>query len=95
MLLRLTSGNQFGLDESELEPIIESYKDDKFVNIKGIQFFSGTQKNSLKKLGLPLRRFKTGTPSRVNRRSVDFTGLELQEGDVKCSPFSFEDISKI
>ncbi len=46
--------------------------------------------DSLKKLGLPLRRFKTGTPSRVNRRSVDFTGLELQEGDVKCSPFSFE-----
>lgn len=46
--------------------------------------------DSLKKLGLPLRRFKTGTPSRVNRRSVDFTGLELQEGDAKCSPFSFE-----
>ena len=46
--------------------------------------------DSLKKLGLPLRRFKTGTPSRVNRRSVDFTGLELQEGDKKCSPFSFE-----
>ncbi|MBQ7961642.1 MAG: tRNA uridine-5-carboxymethylaminomethyl(34) synthesis enzyme MnmG [Clostridia bacterium] len=46
--------------------------------------------DSLKKLGLPLRRFKTGTPSRVNRRSVDFTGLELQEGDEKCSPFSFE-----
>ena len=46
--------------------------------------------DSLKNLGLPLRRFKTGTPSRVNRRSVDFTGLELQEGDAKCSPFSFE-----
>ena len=46
--------------------------------------------DSLKRLGLPLRRFKTGTPSRVNRRSVDFSGLELQEGDAKCSPFSFE-----
>lgn len=46
--------------------------------------------DSLKKLGLPLRRFKTGTPSRVNRRSVDFSDLELQEGDAKCSPFSFE-----
>ena len=46
--------------------------------------------DSLKKLGLPLRRFKTGTPSRINRRSVDFTDLELQEGDAKCSPFSFE-----
>ncbi len=50
VLLRLTSGNQFGLDESDLIPIIEEYKNDDFVNIKGIQFFSGTQKNSLKKL---------------------------------------------
>ncbi len=46
--------------------------------------------DSLKKIGLPLRRFKTGTPSRVNRRSIDFSELELQEGDEKCSPFSFE-----
>ena len=46
--------------------------------------------DALKKIGLPLRRFKTGTPSRINRRSVDFTGLELQEGDEKTVPFSFE-----
>ncbi len=45
---------------------------------------------SLKKLGLPLRRFKTGTPSRVNGRSIDFSGLERQEGDEKPVPFSFE-----
>ncbi|MDY6058973.1 MAG: tRNA uridine-5-carboxymethylaminomethyl(34) synthesis enzyme MnmG [Candidatus Fimenecus sp.] len=46
--------------------------------------------NSLKKLGLPLRRFKTGTPSRVNRRSIDFSVLEKQEGDETETPFSFE-----
>lgn len=45
---------------------------------------------SLKKLGLPLRRFKTGTPPRVNSRSVDFSQLEKQPGDEKVIPFSFE-----
>ena len=44
---------------------------------------------SLLKLGLPLRRFKTGTPPRVNARSVDFSKMELQEGDADALPFSF------
>ncbi|MDO5123887.1 MAG: tRNA uridine-5-carboxymethylaminomethyl(34) synthesis enzyme MnmG [Eubacteriales bacterium] len=45
---------------------------------------------SLKELGLPLRRFKTGTPARVLRRSIDFSCLEAQQGDVPPEPFSFE-----
>ncbi len=45
---------------------------------------------SLKELDIPLRRFKTGTPSRVNRRSVDFTELEVQEGDEHTVAFSFD-----
>ncbi|MGN0968470.1 MAG: tRNA uridine-5-carboxymethylaminomethyl(34) synthesis enzyme MnmG, partial [Oscillospiraceae bacterium] len=45
---------------------------------------------SLEKLGLSLRRFKTGTPPRVNRRSVDFSQLEVQEGDPDALPFSFQ-----
>lgn len=45
---------------------------------------------SLKKLGLPTRRFKTGTPSRVNRKTVDFSKLEIQEGDEHIVPFSFD-----
>ena len=45
--------------------------------------------DSLKKLGLPLRRFKTGTPARVARDSIDFSVLELQEGDKITEPFSF------
>ena len=44
---------------------------------------------SLKKLGLTIRRFKTGTPPRVNARSVDFSKMEVQEGDADVLPFSF------
>lgn len=45
---------------------------------------------ALKKMNIPIRRFKTGTPSRVNRRSVDFSELEVQYGDVNPVPFSFD-----
>ena len=41
-------------------------------------------------LGLPLRRFKTGTPPRVNRRSIDFSRMEVQVGDDDPLPFSFD-----
>ena len=41
-------------------------------------------------LNIPLRRFKTGTPSRVNRRSVDFSKTTVQQGDEETVPFSFE-----
>lgn len=44
---------------------------------------------SLKTLGLPLRRFKTGTPPRLNRRSIDFSVMEPQYGDEHKVPFSF------
>ena len=46
--------------------------------------------DALKRLGVPTRRFKTGTPARVNRRSIDFTGLERQDGDERIVPFSFD-----
>lgn len=45
---------------------------------------------SLKDLGLPLRRFKTGTPARILRSSIDFTDLEVQSGDEPPQPFSYE-----
>ena len=44
----------------------------------------------LRSFGLRLRRFKTGTPPRVNARSVDFTKMELQEGDEETEGFSFD-----
>ena len=46
--------------------------------------------DSLLALGIATRRFKTGTPARVNRRSIDFTNLEVQEGETPVVPFSFE-----
>ena len=45
---------------------------------------------SLVEMGLPLRRFKTGTPPRVNARSIDFSRMERQDGDDDPLPFSFE-----
>jgi tRNA uridine 5-carboxymethylaminomethyl modification enzyme len=44
---------------------------------------------SLLDLGIEIRRFKTGTPARINRRSVDFTKMIIQNGDEKIVPFSF------
>ena len=48
----------------------------------------------LKKLGIDLIRFKTGTPARINRRSIDFSKMEVQKGDNGIEAFSFENESK-
>ena len=45
----------------------------------------------LKELGIKLVRFKTGTPARINRKSIDFSKMEIQEGDKDIEMFSFED----
>ena len=45
----------------------------------------------LKKLGIKINRFKTGTPARVNKRSLDFSKMQIQKGDDKIEPFSMED----
>ena len=46
--------------------------------------------DSLIKNGIKMRRFKTGTPARVDKRSIDFSKMEEQFGDKKVVPFSFE-----
>ena len=46
---------------------------------------------SLKNIGVQLVRFKTGTPARINRKSIDFSKMEIQKGDDDIVPFSFED----
>ena len=46
--------------------------------------------DSLKKLGVELRRYKTGTPARVDKRTIDFSKMKEQPGDEKIVPFSFE-----
>ena len=48
----------------------------------------------LKNLGIPLVRFKTGTPARINRRSIDFSKMEIQKGDQGIEAFSFENEPK-
>ena len=48
----------------------------------------------LKKLGIDLVRFKTGTPARVNKRTIDFSKMQIQEGDEEIVPFSFENEPK-
>jgi len=53
-------------------------------------FPAGKLSDSLKELGIELFRFKTGTPARINRRSVDFSKMEEQPGDERIIPFSFE-----
>lgn len=47
--------------------------------------------DSLKRIGVNLLRFKTGTPARINKRSIDFSKMEVQKGDDNIVPFSFED----
>ncbi len=45
----------------------------------------------LKNLGIEIQRFKTGTPARINKKSIDFSKMEIQEGETDLVPFSFED----
>ena len=51
--------------------------------------------DQLRSLGLSLRRFKTGTPPRINRRTIDFSKMELQPGDEIAEPFSFRTEHKL
>ena len=57
---------------------------------------AGPLTEALARLGLPLRRFKTGTPPRINARSIDFSKMEVQRGDEDPLPFSFstEEVSE-
>ena len=51
--------------------------------------------DSIRALGISTQRFKTGTPSRINRRSVDLTKLERQDGDKNIVPMSFENEGRV
>lgn len=53
-------------------------------------FPSGPLSGCLRAAGVPLMRFKTGTPARINKNSVDFSKMEPQYGDDQITPFSFE-----
>ena len=57
-------------------------------------FAANKLSESLKKLGINLIRFKTGTPARINKKSIDFSKMEVQKGEDGLAPFSFEDEPK-
>lgn len=73
------------------------------IHIGGVHYESGPDgcvpakglTENLQQLGIEMRRFKTGTPSRVHKRSIDFSGLERQQGDEEITPFSFETTGKL
>lgn len=50
---------------------------------------------SIEELGIKLRRFKTGTPARVHKRSINFDALEKQDGDPDITPFAFDNNEKL
>ena len=54
-------------------------------------FAANQLSDCLKNLGIEIQRFKTGTPARINKKSIDFSKMEIQEGDSDVVPFSFED----
>ena len=74
LLLRLTSGNQFGLNEEEIYGIIQDAVGNPYIEIKGIQYFSGTQKHSLKKL-----KREIGYLDEFLISVSDKTGFSIQE----------------
>lgn len=73
------------------------------IHVGGVSYESGPDNvmparklsESLENLGVTLRRFKTGTPARVHRRSIDFDKLEKQLGDENIVPFSFDNTEKL
>lgn len=56
----------------------------------GLQAARGGLTECIAQLGIPLRRFKTGTPARVDGKTIDFSKMQVQEGDADVVPFSFE-----
>ena len=93
LLLRLTSGNQFGMDESVLVQVIQMSRANEWVEVEGIQFFSGTQKTSVKKL----RRELTYVDAFIQRLETeeDFHVKELEFGPgLPVSYFQGEDFDE-
>ena len=54
-------------------------------------FAANKLSDCMKNLGIEIQRFKTGTPARINKNSIDFSKMEIQEGDTDLVPFSFDD----
>ena len=80
VLLRLTSANQFGMDSSEVRRIIERYQHDPYVDIRGIHYFSGTQKVSPKRIRRELTKLDAFIESLRDQYGFDCKDLEYGPG---------------
>ncbi|MDG3131953.1 alanine racemase [Streptococcus suis] len=80
VLLRLTSGNQFGMDEKDIDTIIKKYRHDPLVKLKGLQYFSGTQKMSIKKLSREIAYIEEFLEMIKVKYAFDFEELEFGPG---------------
>lgn len=80
LLLRLTSGNQFGIDEEEIVDIIAHHSNEPYVSISGIQYFSGTQKTSLKRLKREIEHLDLFLAELENTYGFKSEELELGTG---------------
>ncbi len=80
LLLRLTSGNQFGMEEAEIAEIIEICKQNPLLYVGGIQYFSGTQKTSLKKLRRELMYLDGYMSELQANHDIKFDELEYGPG---------------
>ncbi len=78
LLLRLTSGNQFGLDERTVKDLFGHHRGSAYVDIRGIQFFSGTQKTSLKRLKREVDRLDSF--AQMIQKECGHRALELEYG---------------
>ncbi len=84
VLLRLTSGNQFGLETQEILQLVRSRAEHPFVNIRGLQYFSGTQKSSLKRLRRELETLNAFALSLKNELGFAVQELEFGPGFPVC-----------
>lgn len=90
VLLRLTSGNQFGLDEEELENIIASHKDYEYINICGLQCYTGTQKKKVSQMAKELQHMDELCD--MYKEKYNFTVKELEYGPGLPVSYFGEDI---
>ncbi len=80
VLLRLTSGNQFGMNEEEVENIIKDCKKQKYITINGIEYFSGTQKHSTKRLTKEVEYLKDFVESLEEKYKTKIEEIEFGTG---------------
>ena len=80
VLLRLTSGNQFGMNEEEVESIISKHADYEYITINGIEYFSGTQKHSTKRLTKEVEYLREFVDSLEDKYSIKIEEIEFGTG---------------